>query len=322
MKYIYYNVLLLFIILLILYLILIFIKFTSKKIYSYLEKRQQRNYQTLYDYITMNIFQKSSYNIDSFTTNNYICCIYCYFEKNDIYKNNFIYFLSNAILENVDYYICINGECSVNLNNYKDKKNINFIIRKNKCYDFGAYSYLLKKSILKSYEYYFFMNTSVKGPYLKENTNKDWTIPFIELFNSDNIKIVGTTINIWTIRNESLISLYGKKDVYTHVQSMFFCLKKEYLDFLLKKGFFNYKETCKLDFNELIQAKEISLSQVALNKNWNINCILPRYRNLNYLNINKDINPSSTNGDPYYKNGYFYNTIDPYDVIFFKNTRF
>jgi hypothetical protein len=73
---------------------------------------------------------------------------------------------------------------------------------------------------------------------------------------------------------------------------------------------------------DIIYLKEVGLSQIALNNGWNINCILSKYKNLDYLNLNTDINSTSTDGDPYYPNKYFGNTINPYEVIFFKNNRF
>jgi len=258
---------------------------------------------------------------------NTVCCIYCYFEKNELYKSNFIYFLSNAILDNVDYYICISGDCSVNLNDYNDKQNINFIFKENKGYDFGGYSYLFMNNMIKSYEYYFFINTSVKGPLLKEGANKDWTIPFINLFNKDNVKLVGTSINTaipYQHCKEELRQLHGNKNVFSHVQSMFFCLKHDYLTFLLENDFFNYDRICSVSFDKIINIYELGLSQIALNNNWNINSILSKYKDLDYSSINTNINPSADcyHGDPYFNNSYFYGTIDPYEVIFFKNSRF
>ena len=76
------------------------------------------------------------------------------------------------------------------------------------------------------------------------------------------------------------------------------------------------------DIKELIANKEIGLSQIALNKGWNINCILPKYRDLDYRTLDKDINKASRDGDPYLENSYFGKTIDKYDVIFFKINRF
>ena len=64
---------------------------------------------------------------------NKICVIYNYYEKNNIYKKNFIYFLENRILNELDYYIIINGESTVNI---PIKTNIHIYYRENKKYDY------------------------------------------------------------------------------------------------------------------------------------------------------------------------------------------
>jgi outer membrane protein assembly factor BamD (BamD/ComL family) len=66
-----------------------------------------------------------------------ICCIYAYYEKNEKYKKNFEHFLQHGILPNVDYFIVVNGLCTVVIPKYK---NIHVYPRENKGYDFGAYS--------------------------------------------------------------------------------------------------------------------------------------------------------------------------------------
>jgi hypothetical protein len=255
-------------------------------------------------------------NKENFENNNKLCVIYNYYEKDELYKENFKYFLNNGILDNIDYYIIINGTCTVEL---PKSNNVFIYYRDNIGYDFGAYSYIIENKLNKNYDYYFFLNTSVKGPYLK-NKNKKWYEYFIELFNK-NVHLVGTSINICT--NEE-ICLYDKeynKKVNPHVQSMFFCLDSKYFNELKNENFFNEKEINKMEFIKLIKEKEIKLSQIAIEKGYNINCILSKYTNIDYININQDINPSSGNGDPYFKNAYFNQTIDPYEVIFYKTNR-
>ena len=241
---------------------------------------------------------------EGFDTNNRLCCFYTYYEKDASYKNNFEYFLKNGILDKVDYYIIINGKSSVTINS---KPNIKVLYRENKGYDFGGYSYALKQ-LKNNYEYYFFMNTSVCGPY----GVKDWTEPFIKLFNTDDVKVVGTTINIDTI---------DSKIIKPHVQSMFFCIPHDYLQYLNTKDFFNEETINGYSMMELINNKEVMLSTIALKNNWNINCLLDKYKGLDYRMVDADINPTSTYGDPYYKNGYFGKSIKKEDVIFFKNNR-
>lgn len=247
---------------------------------------------------------------------NQICMIYNYYEKDDLYKSNFTYFLENGILDDVDYYIVINGKSSVNI---PKKSNIFIFNRENKGFDFGAYSYIIQKGFHHKYDYYFFMNSSVKGPYTKEK----WYIPFLSLFNEDT-PLVGTSINIFdnktTSANIDLYKLYGEKP-YTHIQSMFFGMKHNYLQLLISMDFFNESKINKYNMGEVIVYKEIGLSQIALRNNYNINCILPKYRNKDYRTIKSNFNTSASNGDPYYQNAYFGGTIQPTDVIFFKNNR-
>jgi len=240
---------------------------------------------------------------EGFKTTNKLCCFYTYYEKDELYKNNFKYFLNNAILDTVDYYIIVNGKSSINIDT---KPNITVLYRQNKGYDFGGYSYALKK-INNEYDYYFFINTSVCGPY----GVKEWTKPFLELFN-DDVKVVGTTINIDTI---------DKNIIKPHVQSMFFCIPYDYLQYLNNIDFFNEETINNYTMKELIDNKEVMLSTIALKNNWNINCILDKYKGLDYRIVDSDINPTSIYGDPYYKNGYFGKSIKKEDVIFFKNNR-
>ena len=276
------------------------------------------------------IIAKKYYNIlskEHFTTDNKICCLYAYYEKDNLYKQNFEYFLNNGILNNVDYYIIINGECSINI---PEKENIKIFKRENKGYDFGAYSYAIKQinkinQINKSYDYYFFLNTSVCGPYLK-NSNTPWTDYFLKLFNKKNVKLVGTSINIFNhnkFSNYDLVKLYTKQQPFTHIQSMFFCMDNEYFNYLINKDFFNEDDLNNApNIDYIIAHKEVGLSQHALNNNWNINCILPKYKNIDYINLKNDINSTSNNGDAYYPGAYFGSTIDKYDAIFYKNNRF
>ena len=257
-------------------------------------------------------------NNKNITNNNKICCIYSYYEKNDLYKENLNYFLNIGIYDEIDYYIIINGDYTININ---ELTNLKIFKRGNIGYDFGAYSYALKY-IDKEYDYYCFINSSVRGPYLEYSCIK-WYEPFIKLFNED-VKVVGTTINILNEDNTfgyDMKSIYNKSKPYSHVQSMFFMIDKEYLNYLNTKNFFDENKINNLpSFYDLIIHYEIGLSQIAINNNWNINCIIQPYRDQDYRKITNEF--GSFVNDIYYTNKYFNKTINPYDVIFFKNNRF
>ena len=260
------------------------------------------------------LHKKYNYNIQHYIESPNISCVYAYYEKNEQYKNNLEYFISNGgILPFVTYYIVINGECSVSIPNLP---NIIVLKRENVGYDFGAWGDALQKfQQISQCDYVFFMNTSVRGPYTQE---EDWTQPFLSLFKTPDVKLVGTSINICS-QDFSAFS-YKSRPVYPHIQSMFFCVDKEALHFLIKKNIFHVPSN--LSFNELIGEKEVGMSMHILDNNWNINCILPKYRDIDYRTIKHDINPTSHSGDAYYENAYFSGSIKPYDVLFYKNTRF
>ena len=236
-------------------------------------------------------------SIDNFSnSDNKYVCMYAYYEKNDEYKENFIYFLNNGLLDNVDYYIIINGDYTVNI---PERDNIKIIKRENKGYDFGAWSHCINNYINKEYEYYIFINTSVRGPYIKKEDKINWLEKFLLLFNTDDIKMVGTTINILKQCDNDEVNyftnyyklIYNEKEPYTHIQSMFFILNNEGFNYILNQNFFNEELLNSYeDIQYVIFYNEIRLSQFILKNNWNINSIVPIYKNIDYRSHNDFIN--------------------------------
>jgi len=249
---------------------------------------------------------------EKFTSNNKYVCFYAYYEKNKQYKENLEYFLNNGgIFDNIDYYIIINGDSTIDI---PEKDNIRIIKRENIGFDFGAWSNALKK-IDKPYDYYIFINSSVRGPYVKENEN--WIDKFMELFNKPDVKMVGTTINIF----EGKLNNFNYNPPYSHIQSMFFILDNEAIEFLNEKDFFNEEKINNInEMWELISNYEIGLSQYILKNNWNINCIVPEYRDQDYRTLDHNINTNSS--DVLYKNGFFGRSLLPEEVVFYKLWRF
>lgn len=242
--------------------------------------------------------------------------IYCYFQKNNEYKNNLIYFLNYGLEDNNDYIFVINGKINFNI---PLRKNIKVIHRNNIGYDFGAYGEALKNTNLDLYKYFFFINTSVKGPFLPDYVKMSWTIPFKNLLKND-VKLVGTTINL----TENMIidkkyCPFDIKNYYSHVQSQMFATDLECLKFLMYKGIFDlFTEN---NFEKLIVLKEIGMSYYVLENNWNISCLLPEYQNIDYRTLNVNFNPTSINGEMNYNNAYYNRTLHPYEAIFIKTNR-
>ncbi|PNH06387.1 hypothetical protein TSOC_007247 [Tetrabaena socialis] len=256
---------------------------------------------------------------DTFAGTPRCLCLYAYYEKNEHYRQNFIFFLQHGILPHVRYCIIVND--STTTVSLPELPNVTYLFRDNIGYDFGAWSHAIHSMAdIHEFDFYFFMNTSVVGPILHGAT--DWTRPFLALFD-ENTKLVGTSINIQ--KNLPPLTLYLREDkkhvsLMPHVQSMFFALDRDGFAFLYRSGFFAEEVTNK-PFQEVIVTKEIGMSLRILDNGWNINCLLPPYRGLDYRTLTADINPTSYNGDPYYTGAYFGQNIQPEQVIFYKNTR-
>jgi len=247
-------------------------------------------------------------------TQNHYILFYAYFEKDESYKQNLMYFLSHGILENVDHIIILCGKCTVDI---PKKDNLYLWHRQNVGFDFGAWSECIRY-LTQPYDYYIFMNSSVRGPFYQNKNSaqhKSWLDTYLLLFNTEDVKLVGSSINIYF--NNRLKSIYGYDGPYTHVQSMFFILHKDGFFYLRNKGFFEPQDL--LNKDEIIIHKEIKMSQLILQNHWNLNCILSKYQNKDYRKIRSNFNPSGM--DPYHKHSYFGQSIDPYEVIFFKMNR-
>lgn len=261
-------------------------------------------------------FYKYNESMKNLKIKNKYVCLYAYYEKNEQYKNNLIFFLKNGgLLENVDYYFILNGPCTVN---FPKDKNIKIIQRKNEGFDFGAWSHVVINYLKKSsYSHYIFINSSVEGPHMLTNENT-WLNTFLNLFNNDQVKLVGSTINIFDV---NLTHIFNFEGPYSHVQSMFFILKKDAFDYLVSINFFDEKKLNDMkQIWEVICNCEILMSQLILKKNWNINCVVPHYKNLDYRTLKYNINPSGK--DVLYPNAFFGKTLKPTDVIFYKKYRF
>ena len=250
-----------------------------------------------------------------------ILIIYAYYEKNIIYKNNIEFFLQHGIYDECDYIFVINGFHSVT---FPIKSNIIIIERENLDYDFGAYSNALKISNISNYDYFIFLNTSVRGPFIPKYISIKWYQPFINMIKND-IKLVGTTINILNIDHSSHSDIFEKitgfKRPHTHVQTQFFAMDKECISFLISKNIFEKPEVDYKNMTEFIALKEIMMSQLVLKNGWNISCIIPEYQNIDYRIIKNDINNTSFNCDPCFPNACFGRTIHPYECIFIKTNR-
>lgn len=200
-----------------------------------------------------------------------IVCIYSYFETSKISMYNFIYFLKNGILNNIHYYILINGTTNIKI---PFKINVTVIYTKNKTNDFSAYCHCVS-NIKKSYDYYIFLSSSVIYPLINMNKeDKNWTNNFIPLFDN-NVKLIGSeliNLNKNNYDKYNLDKIYGKK-LFSYFKSSFFVIDFEYFKFLNTIHFFNEDELIDKEDDYIIVYKNIALMEYLLKNNWNFNNI-------------------------------------------------
>jgi hypothetical protein len=220
---------------------------------------------------------------------------------------NLRYFIENEIKKSVNtdvlYSIVINGkECSYDI---PKLSNVNVIYRDNIGYDFGGHLASLSKinKYITLFDYFFFMNSGVIGPILK-NKNDEWYSKFIMKF-TKKVKLVGTTI-VCLPRIDR--GGFGPK-----VEGFFFCMDKEGLQLILEDGTIFYNHKTKVD---AILNGEYALSRCIINKGFTIDCMLEKYKNINWYDSKNHF--QNNNKHPSRKNSYFGKNIDPYEVIFHK----
>ena len=231
---------------------------------------------------------------------------YCSSPSSDL-NLNFYAEYELSYKNNIDYIIVINGF------NYNEKikfpvlSNLTILKRHNIGYDFGGHNHALEyiKRENKSYDYYFFMNSGVIGPILPHYlTNTHWSTIFINKI-TESVKLVGTTIVCLPPIDTGG---YGPK-----VEGFFFMTDAIGLELLKneKTIFCNHLDKCSAIVNG-----EYGLSNCILKNGYSIDCMLPKYKNIDWRNsIHYN---SNNNKHPSRKNSFYGQSINPYDVIFHK----
>jgi hypothetical protein len=234
--------------------------------------------------------------------------IYTYFPSmSSDYNLDFFVKKELSYKETIDYIIVINGFVCNSKIIFPDLNNLTILKRENIGYDFGGHAFALEYLKLKSkvYDYYFFLNSGVIGPIIPHYfTETHWTNIFIKKIN-DRIKLVGTTI---VCLHHTDPGGYGPK-----VEGFFFVVDNIGLELLQKqKTIFCYHN----DKYSAIVNGEYGLSNCILKNGYSIDCMLPKYKNIDWTNPeNYNLN---NNTHPSRKNSFYGYSINPYDVIFHK----
>lgn len=245
--------------------------------------------------------------------------IYHYFEKDAGYKYNLLHFLVFGVLPELDYVIVISGGYSIGL---PKLPNVRYLFAEPKKSDFGGYAQLINEGLnLDPYDNIFFINSSVRGPFVPSYYHHPWYEAFLEQMH-DDVGLVGTSI--CSLKEDFRHSInyqarYGGTPPYSHVQTMAYVLRKEVLSQLIATGFYlDDRDSTK---TLAIEDYEIHLSQLVLKLGWNLHCLLPEFNGIDYRLPHVNPNPTSTVGDPNEVLGYFGRSAHPYETIFVKTNR-
>jgi hypothetical protein len=221
-----------------------------------------------------------------------------------IYNESVKYFIDNAIFydPNIDFIVISNGKS----NHFEVPSYVKKFFRDNKGYDFGGWSdALLTDNLYEYYDNFIFVNSSVIGPYLKPSFKGKWTDIFLGglkgdvklfgcLINANQNSTIKATINLVLDKKkvilEELINKYLWKNLLDnkngpHIQSYTFCMNKETLQYLIECGIFSKKYIN--SFMETVFKKEKLMSEKILEKGWNIGCLFPLYKDIDFRDMNK-----------------------------------
>jgi hypothetical protein len=229
--------------------------------------------------------------------------IYTYFSSpSSDYNLAFFVKKELRLRDDMDYIVVINGFFSIRL---PALENLTVLRRPNSGYDFGGHACALQhlEKMKKKYDYYFFMNSGVIGPIVR-NPEPHWSTLFTQKI-TNRVKLVGTTIVCLPPQDAGG---YGPK-----VEGFFFLVDAVGLDVLTRQKTIFCQHPDK--YSAIVHG-EYGLSNCILKHGYSLDCMLPPYQNLDWTdpknyNLNNNLHPSR-------KNSFYNQSIDPYDVIFHK----
>ena len=186
-----------------------------------------------------------------------ILVLFAYYEKNPQYRANLLYFLERTVMTDAlttdtqtDYVVIVNGPHTVS---FPSLPNLHVIFRENTCLDFGAWGVALSQ-LRAEHAYVFFLNGSVRGPFLPLWLTVHWTVPFLAMLRGQ-VKLVGLSVNCPD----------GVGRGVPHVMSMAMAMCRDAVDLAVKGGVFD----CAASY-ELGLRRESDLSALIMENGYNI----------------------------------------------------
>ena len=273
-----------------------------------LEVEYQLDDETIKKSINENDWFRIDNDFNDITKNNVV--IYTYY-KSPSSDYNLKFYTEQELKRNncssCDYIIVINGhKCDIDI---PVSDNVTVLKRDNTGFDFGGHAYALDylKRNNKNYRYYFFMNSGVIGPIIKDydiEHTQHWSQKFIDKI-TNKVKLVGTTI--------VCLPKVDAGGLGPKVEGFFFMTDNIGLKLLLKQDTIFCNHVNK--YSAIVNG-EYGLSNCMFRNGYSIDCMLTMYKDIDWTDkINWGCN---NNQHPSRKNSFYGKSIDPYEVIFHK----
>lgn len=235
-------------------------------------------------------------------------------------SENLIYFCRNGYIDDPKYdFVIVFNNPLIKLAFFPNKNNIKVVTRENIGNDFGGWIHVLfskddnNNYLYLNYEYFIFINSTVRGPFLPQWYDQQkygyWPELYIAKLN-DDVKLVGPIINM----------CYAAFNFDRYVQSSFFVTDRIGIDIGIKNKIFDLNNI-HMDKYSIVVTKELGLSKAIINEGYNIACMLPNYNNVDFRIPIDDLSKKKSAFEPCSPNGYFDININPYEVMFIKINR-
>ena len=243
--------------------------------------------------------------------------IYHYFEKDAVYRDNFVFFLARAWRADLDFFVVVAGAHSVDL---PRRDNIRYIFTPNLGHDFAGYCTLVATGLLDGHDRLVFVNCTARGPFLPAYAGAlPWAAPLLELLQGE-VHLCGSTINILHDTRPPHARFRarhpGAAAPFSHVQTHAHAMTADCFAFLRDGGLYAGGEG--LDKDDAVAAFEIAMSHRVRAHGWNIACLLPPYNAIDYRRPHAEINPATATGHPLARGAYFGLTPHPCELVFVK----
>ena len=194
------------------------------------------------------------------------------YHETSLARDNLHHFVTRGLLPPTqgEHVFVLNGPHSLEAGAFA-AGNVAVVERANDCFDFGAWGVGLDEAVgafgpRERYTHFFFLNASVRGPYLPLFEARPWWAVFgDQLGGPHDVGLVGTSLNCWASLGE------------THLQSMFWATHAEGLDrVVLPSGVLG----CKADHDAAVFGGEIPLSRAFLDAGYALRTQLAAFRGL------------------------------------------